>query len=154
MSTFKKRIDELGRIVIPKQIRNNFKINSFDEIEMFVEKDYIMLKKSIGIEMYKDKLERFVFLLSDLLDFRIIITEKNNVIVSNYEGIVYRNELIINTNDENYIETHKIKGYIESYPLIIDSNNIGNIYFISNSKLENKKKLLKNLRDTFIDLIN
>lgn len=154
MSTFKKRIDELGRIVIPKQIRNNFKINSFDEIEMFIENDNIILKKTIGIEMYKEKLEKFISLLSDLLDFRIIITEKNNVIVSNYEGIVYRNELIINTNDENYIETHKIKGYIERYPLIIDSNNIGNIYFISNSKLENKKKLLKNLRDTFIDLIN
>ena len=154
MSTFKKRIDELGRIVIPKQIRNNFKINSFDEIEMFIEKDYIILKKTIGIEMYKEKLERFVSVLSDLLDFKIIITDKNNVIVSNYQGIEYRNELIININDENYIDTPKIKGYVESYSLIVDSNNIGNIYFISNSKLENKKTLLKNLKDTFIDLIN
>lgn len=154
MSTFKKRIDELGRIVIPKQIRNNFKINSFDEIEMFIEKDYIILKKTIGIELYKEKLDRFVSVLSDLLDFKIIITDKNNVIVSNYQGIEYRNELIININDENYIDTPKIKGYVESYSLIVDSNNIGNIYFISNSKLVNKKTLLKNLRDTFIDLIN
>lgn len=154
MSTFKKRIDELGRIVIPKQIRNNFKINSFDEIEMFIEKDYIILKKTIGIELYKEKLDRFVSVLSDLLDFKIIITDKNNVIVSNYQGIEYRNELIININDEKYIDTPKIKGYVESYSLIVDSNNIGNLYFISNSKLENKKTLLKNLRDTFIDLIN
>ena len=54
MNVLNKRIDELGRIVIPKQIRNNFKINNFDELEMFIEKDTIVLKKSIGIEIYKE----------------------------------------------------------------------------------------------------
>lgn len=154
MSTFKKRIDELGRIVIPKQIRNSFKINNFDELELFVEKDFIILKKSVGIELYKEKLERFVSFLSGLLDFRIVITDKNNVIASNYEGISYRNEFIINTDENGFIETPRIKGYIEKYPLIIDSNTIGNVYFINKDKFDKNKELLKNIRDLFIDLIN
>ena len=49
-NTFKKRIDELGRIVIPKQIRNTFKINDFDELELFIEDDNIVIKKTGGIK--------------------------------------------------------------------------------------------------------
>lgn len=154
MSTFKKRIDELGRIVIPKQIRNNFKINNFDELELNVEKDYIVIKKSVGIEMYKDKLDRLLSLLSPLLIFKIIITDKNNVISSNYEGISYRNELLICVNDEKYVENPIVKGYVEWLPIIIDSNNIGNIYFISNSKFEEKSEIIKKIRDVIIDIIN
>ena len=154
MSTFKKRIDELGRIVIPKQIRNNFKINNFDELELNIEKDYIVIKKSIGIEMYKDKLDRLLSLLSSLFDFKIIITDKNNVISSNYDGINYRNELLVSVNDEKYVETPIIKGYVESLPIIVDSNNIGNIYFICNSKLEEKFEIIKKIREVIIDVIN
>lgn len=154
MSTFKKRIDELGRIVIPKQIRNNFKINNFDELELNIEKDYIVIKKSIGIEMYKDKLDRLLSLLSSLFDFKIIITDKNNVISSNYDGINYRNELLVSVNDEKYVETPIIKGYVESLPIIVDSNNIGNIYYICNSKLEEKSEIIKKIREVIIDVIN
>ena len=39
---FKKRIDELGRIVIPKELRNNFKIKDFDELELYIENDSII----------------------------------------------------------------------------------------------------------------
>lgn len=154
LNTFKKRIDELGRIVIPKQIRNSFKINSFDELELFIEKDTIVLKKSVGIEMYKEKLERLVVFLSKIFDFKIIITDKNNVIVSNYEGIEYRNEFKINVVNNELVETPKVNGYIEQLSIIIDSNTLGDIYFISNSKFDDNKDFLKNIRNLIIDLIN
>ena len=40
-----RRIDDLGRIVIPKEIRRNFKINEGDSIEIFVDNNGIVLKK-------------------------------------------------------------------------------------------------------------
>ncbi len=40
-----KRVDELGRIVIPSEIRESFNIQEKDAIEIFVEKDLIILKK-------------------------------------------------------------------------------------------------------------
>lgn len=154
LNTFKKRIDELGRIVIPKQIRNSFKINSFDELELFIENDTIVLKKSVGIEMYKEKLERLVVFLSNIFDFKIIITDKNYVIVSNYEGIEYRNEFKINSANNELVETPKVNGYIEQLAIIVDSNTLGDIYFISNSKFDDNKDFLKNIRNLIIDLIN
>lgn len=40
-----RRIDELGRIVIPIEIRNNFDIKEKDPIEIYVDNDSIVLKK-------------------------------------------------------------------------------------------------------------
>ena len=39
-------IDELGRIVIPKEIRNSLNINSKDLVEIYIEGDMIILKKN------------------------------------------------------------------------------------------------------------
>lgn len=39
------RIDKLGRIVIPKPLRNKYDIHTDDTIELFTEADAIVLKK-------------------------------------------------------------------------------------------------------------
>ena len=38
-----RRIDELGRIVIPKEIRKNLRIKNGDSLEIFLESDNIIL---------------------------------------------------------------------------------------------------------------
>lgn len=40
-----RRVDELGRVVIPIELRNKFGINEKDPIEIFVDGSIIMLKK-------------------------------------------------------------------------------------------------------------
>jgi len=40
-----RKVDELGRIVIPKELRKTLHINEKDPVEVFVEKDSIILKK-------------------------------------------------------------------------------------------------------------
>ena len=40
-----RRMDELGRIVLPMEIRNTFDLNAKDPLEIFVEEDKIILKK-------------------------------------------------------------------------------------------------------------
>ena len=40
-----RRIDELGRIVLPIEIRKNLSIENRDTVEIFVEEDKIILKK-------------------------------------------------------------------------------------------------------------
>lgn len=151
LNVLKKRIDELGRIVIPKQIRNSLKINSFDELEIYVKNENIVLKKTIGLEMYKEKLDRLLNCLKSE-EFKIIITDKNNVISSNLSAVQYRNEFLVNENEE-YIENSKFMGYIKVFKLIIDSNSLGTIYFISNQKLDDKIDQLKLIKELVIDLI-
>jgi len=40
-----RRIDDLGRVVIPREIRKQFLIKEGDQLEIFVNKDEIILKK-------------------------------------------------------------------------------------------------------------
>ena len=40
-----RKIDELGRVVIPMEIRSTFDINPKDSLEIFTEGDRIILKK-------------------------------------------------------------------------------------------------------------
>ena len=40
-----RKVDELGRIVLPKELRRTFNINEKDPIEIFVENDRIILQK-------------------------------------------------------------------------------------------------------------
>lgn len=61
-----RRVDELGRIVIPKEIRDQFGIIEKDPIEIFVEGGSIILKQynpscifcgnAKNITVYRDKL--------------------------------------------------------------------------------------------------
>lgn len=61
-----RRLDELGRVVIPMEIRNQLKITEKDPIEIYVDKSCIILKKHLphcifcgkkkGLIEYKDRL--------------------------------------------------------------------------------------------------
>ena len=61
-----RKVDELGRVVIPIEIRNNFDIAETDPIEIYVDGSSIILKKyepncifcgnSKNLISYKDKL--------------------------------------------------------------------------------------------------
>ena len=40
-----RRVDQLGRIVLPKELRQNLNINKKDPMEIFVEEETVILKK-------------------------------------------------------------------------------------------------------------
>ena len=40
-----RRIDELGRVVIPKEIRKTLRIKESDPLEIFTDKDSLVIKK-------------------------------------------------------------------------------------------------------------
>jgi len=40
-----RRVDELGRVVLPMELRNNFEITEKDPMEIYVEGNCIILKK-------------------------------------------------------------------------------------------------------------
>ena len=50
-----RRIDELGRIVIPKEIRRNLGIRDGESIEIYIENDNIILKKYYRMTNYYNR---------------------------------------------------------------------------------------------------
>lgn len=43
-----RKADDLGRIVIPKEIRNNINLEKDDEIKIFIENNKIIFNKGVG----------------------------------------------------------------------------------------------------------
>lgn len=59
-----RRVDDLGRIVIPKEIRRNLGIHEEDPLEIFLHEDCICFRKYTT-----DKLEKVYDAFRDLVDF-------------------------------------------------------------------------------------
>lgn len=75
-----RRIDDLGRIVIPKEIRRNFRIKNGDTLEVFVDSDGIVLKKYSPMETIEDAALKYVDSFNQVLKHNIIVTDKDKVI--------------------------------------------------------------------------
>ncbi|MCP3026640.1 AbrB/MazE/SpoVT family DNA-binding domain-containing protein [Halobacillus sp. A5] len=63
-----RRIDDLGRVVVPKELRKSFGIKERDPIEIFTDGDLIVLKKYQPSEEKRVIKEELQSLLSDMND--------------------------------------------------------------------------------------
>lgn len=62
LSGMSRKIDELGRIVIPMEIRNNMNIKEKDDFNIYIEDDKIILEKTKNSCIYchsKNNLKTF-----------------------------------------------------------------------------------------------
>ena len=124
-----RKIDNLGRIVIPIELRKRLKIDQYDDIEIKIENNKIVLSKYNKLS----ELNNILYLMSksynNLTGINIIVTDKERIIYSNKE--IYKNKnisKIIRNNIDNEIEIDFYKKveitndlFIESY---IYSKNI------------------------------
>jgi len=158
LNTFKKRIDKLSKIVIPKEIRKNYKINNYDELELTSIDDKIIITKSIGIIEYKDKLKKYISLIKKLINYDLIIFNKNIIVESSFDNL--SGEIFIDLNEEFnnikksiIINNKEIVGYMFLDKIIIDSNFLGYVIFINSEKFIDLN-ILKDIKNIMIDLIN
>lgn len=77
-----RRIDELGRIVIPKEIRKNLRIKNGDNLEIVVEDENIILRKYSQIENASDMAMIYAESFYQVLKYNIIITDTDKVIAA------------------------------------------------------------------------
>lgn len=75
-----RRIDELGRIVIPKEIRKNMRIDNGESLEIFVDDENIILKKYSPIENLNSVAEKYVDVFNQVIKHNIIVTDRNKII--------------------------------------------------------------------------
>ena len=155
-----RRIDDLGRIVIPKEIRKNLKIKENEVLEIFINNDEIILKKFSPFNDSEKVLSDYIKVINDMTGNDVIITDRDKVILSskrleerllNKKLSEYVNDLIENrsiflSNDMKGIEVidnEKIKQSYYFIPFIIDSDVIGSIIMFSSKEIdENSKSLL------------
>ena len=80
-----RRIDDLGRIVIPKEIRRSLRIRDGEPLEIFVDKEVITLKKYSSIEDLSEIAKNFVETISKSLGKIIFIADRDKFIAISKE---------------------------------------------------------------------
>lgn len=102
MKGISRKIDELGRIVVPKEIRNNLNINVNDELEIYVNDNKIILEKYSKLENIKEFIIKLIKDIKNVNGMKILVTDKDKIIDSN-ELITNELKKIIenNVNKEN-----------------------------------------------------
>ncbi|RFU62648.1 stage V sporulation protein T [Peribacillus glennii] len=76
-----RRIDDLGRVVIPKEIRRTLRIREGDPLEIFVDRDgEVILKKYSPISELSDFAKEYAEALYDSLGNPILICDRDTFI--------------------------------------------------------------------------
>lgn len=76
-----RRIDDLGRIVIPKEIRRTMRIKEGDPLEIFVDREgEVILKKYSPISALSDFAKEYADSLSETLGTTVLICDRDIII--------------------------------------------------------------------------
>lgn len=76
-----RRIDDLGRVVIPKEIRRTLRIREGDPLEIFVDRDgEVILKKYSPISELGDFAKEYAEALYDSLNHSVLIADRDTYI--------------------------------------------------------------------------
>lgn len=102
-----RRIDELGRIVIPKEIRRTMRFKEGTPVQIYINKiGELTLTKYSPIVDISVFAQTFCDVVSSVLNFGIIITDKDNVIAHSDKLKHYAGKLI-SSQLENILEERK-----------------------------------------------
>ena len=76
-----RRIDDLGRIVIPKEVRSNLRLREGEPVEIFVDRHgEVILKKYSPIEQLKQFSQEYADVLYSITGHSVAITDRDYVI--------------------------------------------------------------------------
>ena len=75
-----RRIDDLGRIVIPKEIRKTLRIKDGESVEIFLDDNNIVLKKYSPIEVLPDFYKEYVNAIYSEIGGNIFIVDRDKVV--------------------------------------------------------------------------
>lgn len=147
-----RKIDELGRIVIPKEIRNVLNIQCNDDLEIYVDNYNIILKKYEKSGNLINYINKIVTFFNDYSDIKMYVTNK--------EKIISQGDLLnvkLNAKLKELVEERKkyesdnldlilnINGYFNIFPIIIDSDIIGLLVFVKDDNFTKSEQNLCNI---------
>lgn len=150
-----RKIDELGRIVIPKEIRKSLNIRNGEDVQIFIRDEEIVLKKYKKLLTVKDSAIKYLYSFRKITDSSVFITDKDKIIASTVENLLGEkiDDKILNLIEERKSEdgyslkmgNNIINKYYYALPIIIDADAIGSIIIVNDLQINEKDKLLSNV---------
>ena len=146
-----RRIDDLGRVVIPKEIRKSMKIKDGESVEIYLDSDNIVLKKYCPMEGLPKFYKEYVDSIYSEIGSNVFIVDRDKVVAvsgdfkKKYLDKTISSELdeIIQNRTVNYSEDfddisiaeglYEYGSYVIS-PIICNGDAIGAVIILSTDK--------------------
>lgn len=143
-----RRVDDLGRIVIPKEIRRTLRIRDGESLEIFVDKEMIALKKFSKMTDLDEVAKQLVDIMNSVINKNVFITDRDKFIAGSgsmrkkylnkniskfLENIMKERKSIIEQNNHS-IELIDLENENLSYiilPIIMNGDAIGLVIVLS-----------------------
>ena len=152
-----RRIDNLGRIVIPKEIRDTLRIKNGDSVEINIEGETITLKKYSELNNIIEIETIITNLLKETLKKDVLITDKDKYIIGTKQEYLNKkisNKLLEILDNRQMIIQKSTNQNTLINPIIVNGDVIGSIIIISNEKItENQIKTVSLLSNFLIKYI-
>ena len=148
-----RRIDDLGRVVIPKEIRRTLRIREGDPLEIFVDREgEVILKKYSPISELSDFSKEYAEALYDSLGSQVLICDRDAVIAvaggskkeylnknisEKVEKVMEDRQTILETNESTVSLVEGNEETLASYtisPIIANGDPIGTVIIISKDR--------------------
>ena len=156
-----RRIDELGRIVIPKEIRKNFRIKEGENIEIYIDDNNIILKKYSELKNVSDISSNIIDSVFSIINKDVIITDMSNIVELSpslknvfltkelsveYQNLISKREKVIQKTPQNLLVTDQSiqQSYIMN-PLIVNGDLIGSIILFSKETITNSDLIVMDI---------
>lgn len=164
----KRRIDELGRVVIPKEYRKSMKLSVGDMLEIKINDNIITLEKYTMLSKIDESIINFILAINLASRYKVLITNKERIIMttSNYiskykdkkisnflSEVVVNKKTILNKEFSNLelIENEQEKCSYILCPIIIDGDVNGLFIILSkDKKLTDEDKNLAYIGSNFV----
>lgn len=153
-----RKIDDLGRIVIPKEIRKSLGIRDGENLEISVEDNKIKLTKKNIINNYTDYINKLCLAVSDIISGTLIVTDREKITNISGSGIKISVGAKLSSDLKNMIDNRKVfnettlnkfifdnyelVGYYTIYPIIDDGNSLGLVILYNPSKSNHDYEML------------
>ena len=143
-----RRVDDLGRIVIPKEIRQTLRIRDGESLEIFVDREMIALKKFSKMSDMDDVSKQLVDIINAAINKTVLVTDRDKFIagagplkkkyfeatISHYlEGVMKDRESIVFNNVQNIslVEGDMEKLAAIIVPIIMNGDVMGLVLVLS-----------------------
>ena len=153
-----RRIDDLGRIVIPKEIRKSLRIKEGDSLEILIENENIILKKYSLMKNLNDFAQNITDSIKQFIDNTVLICDTDSIIAvsgnlkkqllnkkigNDLEIKINRREEMLEKHKKNIKISDEIECCYAVCPIIVNSDSIGLVMIIGNEIDEEDLKLTK-----------
>lgn len=157
-----RKIDELGRIVLPKELRKCLNINTGDDFQIRLEDEKIILEKYSYLKNYEQEIMSIINCFISETSYDISLVINNKIINKNNEIIDQKLDRLIQERKifecKNIEELHLndnlvIEGKYIILPIVVNSDLLGSLIVVSKDNIINIEKtsklLLKIIKSKF-----